>query len=58
MRGAVYTLLEGRENRLKEQFKAERGYTKMTPKRQLEFAEVVDADEGIRFYREIRDALA
>ena len=58
MRGAVYGLIEDRENFLKDKFKDEKGYKKLTPQRKIEFAEVVDADEEIKFYRDIREQLA
>lgn len=58
MRSAVYRLLENREAWLKNRFMEEKGYKKLTPQRKIEFAEVVDADDGIRFYREVRDQLA
>lgn len=53
MRCAVCDLEEERENRLKDKFKTEKGYAKLTPKRKLELAEVIDADEDMRFYRAI-----
>lgn len=58
MRKAVYELAERLEERLRDTFKAERGYAKMTAKRQAEFAEVLNGNETIRFYRAVLDALA
>lgn len=58
MRRAVYNLEEYRENRLTERFKTEKGYAKLTAKRKVELAEVIDNDEEIKFYRAIREALA
>ena len=53
MRKAIYALQERLTNRLREEFKAERGYQKLTAKRQAEFYEYRDADEGIAFYEAI-----
>lgn len=58
MRSAVYRLLEDREIILRHRFMQEKGYKKLTAQRKIEFAEVVDADDVIKFYREVRDALA
>lgn len=57
MKQAVYLLEEERENRLRDEFKAEKGYKKLTAKRAEEFKAVVDADEQIKFYRKINEKL-
>ena len=58
MRSAVYRLIGDREVVLKHKFMQDNGYKKLTPQRKIAFAEVVDADADIKFYREIRDMLA
>lgn len=51
MMNAVYKLIDGRTEALKERFLAEHGYKKLTKKRSEEFKPVLDADEMIHEYR-------
>lgn len=57
MRSAVYTLVKARKDDLREAFKKERGYKKLTAKRAEEFAESIKNDYKLSAYREIMDAL-
>ena len=54
---AVDSLEEEREARLKREFKAKKGYTNLTAKRQVEFAEYLEADEDMQFYKALKQAL-
>lgn len=53
MRRAVIELRDRQTGYLKEQFKAEKGYQKLTAKRQAEFEAVRDANKEIQFYTAI-----
>lgn len=57
MMQAVWLLEEAEENYLREKFKREKGYNKLTAKRKLEFTEILDNNEDIKFYRALREAL-
>ena len=57
MRKAVYEEREAYTERLKDKFKAERGYNKLTAKRQEEFTEFIKDNEQIQFYDALLDAL-
>lgn len=54
---AVGTLMEGREEFLKDAFKDERGYKQMTAKRKEEFEKVLVADSLMLEYKEVKEKL-
>lgn len=58
MRKVVGELLDERATFLRERFKREKGYINLTAKRAEEFKVYLNADEGIRFYKEVDRALA
>ena len=57
MMNAVYKLIDGRTEALKERFLAEHGYKKLTKKRSEEFKPVLDADELYQEYRSLYQEL-
>lgn len=57
MRSAVYTLVESRKDDLRETFKKERGYKRLTAKRSAEFTESIKDDYKLSVYRELLDRL-
>lgn len=54
---AVGILMEQHEEFLKDVFKSENGYEKMTKKRKEEFEKILDADEKMIEYKAIREKL-
>ena len=57
MRKAVYELREARENYLKDKFKADNGYKKLTAKRAEEFEAFKAKDEEVDFYTRLLEEL-
>lgn len=57
MRQAVHIEMEKRIDWVRNKFKLDKGYTKITAKRQPEFEEAINADEKVGFYRKLLKAL-
>lgn len=58
MRQAVYLCKEDRENYLKDVFKTNKGYVKLTAKRAEEFKAFLEMDNEYRFYNRLMEELA
>lgn len=57
MQSAVYHMITNRKDYLKDKFKRDNNYTKLTSKRQAELDSVINADEEIRFANKIMEQL-
>ena len=57
MKKAIYNLIEWEENYIRDNFKAEKGYKKLTAKRAEELEQVFKENEELKFYRAIYNAL-
>lgn len=57
MYSAISNLIEERTNWLKDNFKSENGYEKMTKKRNEEFQIILDADEKIAELQKVKEQI-
>ena len=57
MLGIIYELLENRKEELKEQFKEEKGISRLTKKYQNEFDKMVNDDDEMNLYLKLRDEI-